>query len=67
MFRWKAWATCYISWTISDNVDVFQVESLKVEAARECKAAQDQITTTYKLELMKMPKQVIVFTGTPPN
>lgn len=35
-----------------------QVESLKVEAARECKAAQDQITTTYKLELMKMPKQV---------
>ena len=50
---------------ISDNVDVFQVESLKVEAARECKAAQDQITTTYKLELMKMPKQVIVFTGTP--
>ena len=49
----------------SDNVDVFQVESLKVEAARECKAAQDQITTTYKLELMKMPKQVIVFTGTP--
>ena len=39
---------------------------MKVEAARECKAAQDQITTTYKLELMKMPKQVIVFTGTPP-
>jgi len=35
-----------------------QVESLKVEAARECKAAQDSITTTYKLELMKMPKQV---------
>ena len=57
---------------ISDNVDVFQVESLKVEAARECKAAQDQITTTYKLELMKMPKQVfarlyrvIVFTYPP--
>ena len=45
---------------------------MKVEAARECKAAQDSITTTYKLELMKMPKQVfaclyrvIVFTGTP--
>jgi len=35
-----------------------QVESLRVEAARECKAAQDSITTTYKLELMKMPKQV---------
>ena len=45
---------------------------MKVEAARECKAAQDSITTTYKLELMKMPKQVfaclyrvIVFPGTP--
>jgi len=35
-----------------------QVESLRVEAARECKAAQDSITTTYKLELMKMAKQV---------
>jgi len=35
-----------------------QVESLRVEAGRECKAAQDSITTTYKLELMKMPKQV---------
>ena len=36
----------------------FQVESLRAEAARECKAAQDSITTMYKLELMKMPKQV---------
>ena len=43
---------------ISHVFFVVQVESLKVEAARECKAAQDSITTTYKLELMKMPKQV---------
>ena len=43
---------------ISTIPHVVQVESLKVEAARECKAAQDSITTTYKLELMKMPKQV---------
>ena len=33
-----------------------KVECLKEEAKRECKAAQDSITTTYKLELMKMPK-----------
>jgi len=33
-----------------------QVECLKEEAKRECKAAQDSITTTYKLELMKLPK-----------
>ena len=44
-----------------ESLNVYvQVESLKVEAARECKAAQDSITTTYKLELMKMPKQVFV-------
>ena len=35
-----------------------KVECLKEEAKRECKAAQDSITTTYKLELMKMPKHI---------
>ena len=31
---------------------------MRAEAARECKATRDSITTLYKLELMKMPKQV---------